>query len=108
MTNDESENRRITFERFSERWPMAGDRLLASGRDTFLAEHADERNYRLLQGYKRAGDILMENALNEPYDRNSVNFPCALQLPPLYRTGPQGSDRGPRRVRVRLPGLQKS
>lgn len=41
------------FERFTERWPEIGDRLLSPGRDTFLAEDAFERRFRLLRGYKR-------------------------------------------------------
>ena len=56
------------FERITERWPKAGDRLLWPGRDTFLAEEANERNYRLLRGYKRAGDILIQNALADRAD----------------------------------------
>ena len=34
------------------------------------------RNYRLLQGYKRAGDILIQPALADPYDRNNLIFPA--------------------------------
>jgi len=64
------------FERFNERWPKAGDRLLSPGRDTFLAEEADERNYRLLRGYKRAGDILVENALADRADCKNLVFPA--------------------------------
>ena len=64
------------FERFTERWPEAGDRLLSPGRDTFLAESADERRFRLLRGYKRAGDILVQNALTQRYDRDSLIFPA--------------------------------
>ncbi|MEA2824852.1 MAG: hypothetical protein QOF03_1334, partial [Alphaproteobacteria bacterium] len=37
------------FDRFTERWPQVGDRLLVPGRDSFLAEDADERNYRMLR-----------------------------------------------------------
>jgi hypothetical protein len=64
------------FDRFTERWPEAGDRLLSPGRDTFLAKDAAERNYRLLQGYKRAGDILIQNALTERYDCDNLVFPA--------------------------------
>jgi hypothetical protein len=64
------------FSRFTERWPEAGDRLLSPGRDSFLAEGAAERNYRLLLGYKRAGDMLIQNALAERYDRDSLIFPA--------------------------------
>jgi len=64
------------FERFTERWPEAGDRLLSPGRDTFLAEGADERSFRLLRGYKRAGDVLVQRALTDRYDRDSLVFPA--------------------------------
>jgi hypothetical protein len=62
------------FSRFTERWPEAGDRLLSPGRDSFLAERPAERNYRLLEGYKRAGDVLIQNALAERYDRDSLIY----------------------------------
>jgi hypothetical protein len=65
-----------TFERFTERWPEAGDRLLSPGYDTFLAEGADERSFRLLRGYKRAGDVLVQSALTHRYDRDSLVFPA--------------------------------
>jgi hypothetical protein len=65
------------FSRFTERRPAAGDRLFSPGCDAFLAEGAAERNYRLLlRGYKRAGDILIQNALAERYDRDSLIFPA--------------------------------
>jgi hypothetical protein len=64
------------FSLFTERWPAAGDRLFSPNPDALLAEDAAERNYRLLRGYKRAGDILIQNALAEPYDRDSLIFPA--------------------------------
>lgn len=64
------------FERFTERWPEAGDRLLSPGRDTFLAEDAAERSCRLLRGYKRAGDILIQQALAVRYDRDNLVLPA--------------------------------
>ena len=64
------------FSRFTERLPKAGDRLLSPGRDSFLAEGAAERNYRLLRGYKRSGDVLIQKALAERYDRDSLIFPA--------------------------------
>lgn len=64
------------FERFTKRWPEAGDRLLSPGRDTFLAEGAYERSFRLLRGYKRAGDVLVQVALTERYDRDNLIFPA--------------------------------
>ena len=50
--------------------------MLSPGRDTFLAEEADERNYRLLRGYKRAGDILIQNALADRADCKNLIFPA--------------------------------
>lgn len=64
------------FSRFTERWPEAGDRLFSAGLDSFLAVGAAERNFRLLRGYKRAGDILIQAALSERYDRDSLVFPA--------------------------------
>jgi hypothetical protein len=64
------------FKRFTERWPKSGDRLLSPGRDTFLAEEAEERNYRLLRGYKRAGDILIQSALADRADCKNLVFPA--------------------------------
>ena len=81
------------FERVTERWPETGDRLLSPGRDTFLAEGHAERNYRLLRGYKRAGDILIQAALAERSDRD-IWFSCPFQLPPLHRVGAQSDCRG--------------
>ena len=42
----------------------------------FWRREVDERNYRLLQGYKRAGDILIQRALADPYDRDNLVFPA--------------------------------
>ena len=64
------------FERVTERWPKAGDRLLSPGHDAFLAKGHAERNYRLVQGYKRAGDILIQKALAERSDRDNLVFPA--------------------------------
>ena len=52
----------------NERWPKPQDRLLTPGRDTYLAKDAPERSYRLLRGYKRAGDILIQQALSDRVD----------------------------------------
>lgn len=75
MTDDQAYSYNV-FERANERWPKAGDRLLWPGRDTFLSEGADERNYRLLRGYKRAGDILIQNALADRADCQNLVFPA--------------------------------
>jgi hypothetical protein len=65
----------------------AGDRLLSPGRDAFLAEGAAERSYRLLAGYKQAGDILIQHTLAERYDCDN------LFLPALVRAMPNGRRR---------------
>jgi len=75
MDNDH-DNSNDVFSRFTERWPQAGDRLFSVGRDSFLAHGAAERNFRLLRGYKRAGDILIQTALTERYDRDNLIFPA--------------------------------
>ncbi len=75
MTDDRSSSYNV-FDRFTVRWPEAGDQLLSPGRDSFLAEGAAERSYRLLQGYKRAGDILIQTALAERYERDNLVFPA--------------------------------
>ena len=64
------------FNRFTARWPESGDRLLSPGRDSALAQQGPERNYRLLRGYKRAGDILVQNALSEQDYRECLIFPA--------------------------------
>lgn len=75
MSDDNAYNYKV-FDRVTERWPEIGDRLLCPGRDTFLAEQADERNYRLLRGYKRAGDILIQGALADRADCRNLIFPA--------------------------------
>ena len=64
------------FARFADRWPEKGDRLVSPSRGLFLAEAADERNYRLLRGYKLAGDILVQSAYADRADRPNLIFPA--------------------------------
>ncbi len=64
------------FDQYNERWPEADDRLLTPGRDTDLAASAPERNFRLLRGYKRAGDILIQQALSDRSDCRNLVFPA--------------------------------
>ena len=66
------------FNLFTERWPEAGDRLFVSGWDSFLAEGADERKYRLLQGYKRADDVLIQHALADVSERDNLIWPAVF------------------------------
>jgi hypothetical protein len=68
------------FSPFTERLPEAGDRLFGPGRDSFFAKEINERKYRLLEGYKRAGDILIENAFADPYDRDNLIFPAIFNF----------------------------
>ncbi len=75
MANDQTSSYGV-FERFTERWPETGDRLLSPGSDTLLTTDSSERSYRLLRGYKRAGDILVQNVMIEHYDRDSLVFPA--------------------------------
>ena len=42
----------------------------------FWQKMPDERNFRLLRGYKRAGDILVQNAAADLYDRPRLIFPA--------------------------------
>jgi hypothetical protein len=84
MTDDRISTNDV-FDRFTERWPEAGDRLLSPGRDAFLAEGAAERSYRLLAGYKRAGDILIQHALAERYDCDNLFLPALFRAMPNDR-----------------------
>ena len=74
--SDEEVEEYIVFERNTLRWPKVGDKLLSVGRDTFIADCAGERNYRLLRGYKFAGDVLIQKALADICDRNNLVFPA--------------------------------
>jgi len=64
------------FDHPGDRWPVANDHLLIAGRDTYLAESAFERGFRLLRGYKRAGDILVQQVLSDRADRDNLVFPA--------------------------------
>jgi hypothetical protein len=64
------------FERHTLRWPEEGDELFSAGRDTFIAECGNERSYRLLRGYKFAGDILVQRAISDPSDRDNLIYPA--------------------------------
>jgi hypothetical protein len=76
MTGEDRNYDYDVFSRFTERWPEAGDRLFVSGRDSFLAQAADERKYRLLQGYKRAGDVLIQHALADVSEGDNLIWPA--------------------------------
>ena len=62
---------------FEGRWPMDGDRLfVASGdvTDASLVNDPGERFYRLPMGYKRAGDILLDQAAADAMDHRNVIY----------------------------------
>jgi hypothetical protein len=61
------------------RWPQEGDRLFVSSSwayDAHVVSDPAERFYRLPMGYKRAGDILVEQAISNVVDRSSVIYPA--------------------------------
>jgi hypothetical protein len=63
------------FDRINGRWPRRGDRIFSPGRDAWPANSIGERNYRLSEGYKLAGDVLVQNFLGEPRDHNNLMYP---------------------------------
>ncbi len=63
------------FDRINERWPTLGDRIFSPGRDATVARDVGERIYRLGQGYKLAGDVLVQNSLGEPRDHDNLVYP---------------------------------
>jgi hypothetical protein len=71
--NDESDS---PFERSTLRWPQTGDQLLINGRHASIYPDKGERNYRLLRGYKFAGDLLVQQALADHAERNNLIFPA--------------------------------
>lgn len=59
------------------RLPKAGDRLFIQSSwafDSHITPHPDERFYRLPMGYKRAGDILVEQAISNLTDRPNIIY----------------------------------
>ncbi len=59
------------YEEITERWRY---QMIPSARDARLTESADERNSRLLRGFKRAGVALLDHAFIERNDRDSLVF----------------------------------
>jgi hypothetical protein len=60
-----------------ERWPVAGDRLFVESMwryDGYIVRDRSERFYRLPMGYKRAGDLLANQAAADVVDRRNVLY----------------------------------
>ncbi len=61
------------------RWPKDGDCLFATADwafDAHVVKDPKERFYRLPLGYKRAGDLLVEQAMADVVDRRNVIYPA--------------------------------
>lgn len=59
------------------RWPKDGDRLFTASTwayDAPVVRHPGERFYRMPMGYKRAGDLLVEQAARDLVDRSNVIY----------------------------------
>ena len=72
MSNDTSE-----VEDFETRWPKDGDRLFIESTwayEAHVARNPAERFYRMPMGYKRAGDILVDQAAVNRSDRSNVIY----------------------------------
>jgi hypothetical protein len=64
-------------EDFESRWPNDGDRLFVEGEwayDAYVVCNPGERSYRMPKGYKRAGDILIDQAAADVIDRPNVIY----------------------------------
>jgi hypothetical protein len=72
------------------RWPQGGDKLLVASTwlyDAPVARDPGERFYRMPMGYKRAGDLLIEQAARDRVDRSNVIYPalfCYRQAVELF------------------------
>jgi hypothetical protein len=62
---------------FESRWPQAGDRLFveyAWAYDAHIVRDPAERFYRMPMGYKRAGDVLIDQACTDVSDRRNIVY----------------------------------
>jgi hypothetical protein len=62
---------------FETRWPKADDRLFIEATwafDAHLVRNPSERFYRMPMGYKRAGDLLIDQATTVAADRSNVIY----------------------------------
>lgn len=72
MSNDTSE-----AEDYDLRWPKEGDRLFVGSAwayDAHIVRDPKERFYRMPMGYKRAGDILINQAAADVVDRANIIY----------------------------------
>jgi hypothetical protein len=73
-----------------DRWPQDGDRLFIESNwayDAHVVRAPKERRFRMPRGYKRAGDILIEQAGSDLIDRRNTIYPalfCYRQSIELY------------------------
>jgi HEPN domain-containing protein len=80
-------------ENFETRCPKKGDRLFLESTwafDAQIVRDPNERFYRMPMGYKRAGDLLIEQARANVVDRSNVIYPalfCYRQAIELYLKG---------------------
>ena len=64
-------------EDFESRWPKDGDRLFVESAwayDAYVIRDPAERFYRMPMGYKRAGDILIDQASADVVDRRNIIY----------------------------------
>src|ERR1700722_7320863 len=62
-----------------DRWPQEGDRLFIETNgacDAHVVRAPKERRFRMPRGYKRAGDILIEQAGSDLIDRRNTIYPA--------------------------------
>ncbi len=77
-------------EDFESRWPQDGDRLFVESSwayDAHVIRDPAERFYRMPMGYKRAADILIDQAATNVIDRPNVIYAalfCYRQAIELY------------------------
>jgi hypothetical protein len=72
-----TENQSDIEERES-RWPSAEDRAFVEVHPLYgarVAERTDERLYRMITGFREAGDLLVEQGELEPYRRRNLLYP---------------------------------
>lgn len=62
---------------FEEHWPQDGERLFVESSwayDAHVVRDPDERFYRMPMGYKRAGDLLVDQARVDVTDRRNIIY----------------------------------